>query len=432
MKSKRNNKTVIRISKLFITVFLLHSLALAQSLDKTKLNIVHEKISMTGLLEDIEEQTGFYFSFSPDDFKDRFLKVRFIDRSLSYILEQIFEDQFAYLKNGAEIIVFKNRTPEEGDIPEIADGASPDPVAGEENIQAPREIVRIDTVYKVLRDTLFLKDTVYITDTVLVRDTIYKQKVVKNAHSNNISFKNTLIDDNRPAFYLDAYYAPVIGSTVYGGSNQELGSIYSGAFEDGVSYAAGLNGGVVKNGFIAETGLSIRKVRNKLNYTFNKPEESFYEVDTLDSYYTVADSDTTWFFVTDSLLQVIPGYNEFYHNTNEYTFLDIPFNLGYQLNINRFDLELRAGISLGFLLSKQGYYIADEELYPVKNLDDLESKVAVNGGLSFTGVYHLSKRFGFSGQLNMRTAFSDPFRDSHPVERDRSEFLFRVGIRAKL
>lgn len=416
---------------MFITVFLLHSLALAQSLDKTKLNIVHEKISMTDLLQDIEEQTGFYFSFSPDDFKDRFLKVQFIDRSLSYILEQIFEDQFAYLKNGAEIIVFKNRTPEEGDTPEITDEASPDPVAEEENIHA-REIVRIDTVYKVLRDTLFLKDTVFITDTVVVRDTIYKQKVVKNAHRNNISFKNTLIDDNRPAFYLDAYYAPVIGSTVYGGSNEELSSIYSGAFEDRVSFAAGLNGGVVKNGFIAETGLAIRKVRNSLNYTFNKPEESFYEIDTLDSYYTVADSDTTWFFVTDSSLQVIPGYNEFYQNTNEYTFLDIPFNLGYQLNINRFDLEFRAGISLGFLLSKQGYYIADKELYPVKNLDDLESKVAVNGGLSFTGVYHLNKRFGFSGQLNMRTALSDPFSDSYPVERDRSEFLLRIGIRAKL
>ncbi|HKK10587.1 MAG TPA: hypothetical protein VJ939_07095, partial [Bacteroidales bacterium] len=331
---------------------------------------------MSDLLQDIEEQTGFYFSFSPDDFKDRFLKVRFIDRSLSYILEQIFEDQFAYLKNGSEIIVFKNRTPEEGDTSEIADEASPDPVAEEENIQAPREIIRIDTVYKVLRDTLFLKDTVYITDTVLVRDTIYKQKVVKNAHRNNISFRNTLIDDNRPAFYLDAYYAPVIGSTVYGGSNEELSSVYSGAFEDRVSYAAGLNGGVVKNGFIAETGLAIRMVRNKLNYTFNKPDESFYEVDTLDSYYTVADSDTSWFFVTDSSLQVIPGYNEFYQNTNVYTFLDIPFNLGYQLNINRFDLEFRAGISLGFLLSKQGYYIADEELYPVKNLDNLESKVA--------------------------------------------------------
>ncbi|HKK09395.1 MAG TPA: hypothetical protein VJ939_01100, partial [Bacteroidales bacterium] len=62
----------------------------------------------------------------------------------------------------------------------------------------------------------------------------------------------------------------------------------------------------------------------------------------------------------------------------------------------------------------------------------LESKVAVNGGLSFTGVYHLNKRFGFSGQLNMQTAFSDPFSDSYPVERDRSEFLVRIGIRAKL
>lgn len=432
MKSKRNRKTVIGIFKLFITVFLLHSLAFSQNLQDTKLSLVHEKISMGDLLEDIEQQSDFYFSFSPDDFDERLLKVRFLNRPLSYILDQVFGDQFSYLKNGHEIIVFKNREPAAGK--DIADKQNSQEEAEtvEPPAVLPKEILRIDTVYQVLRDTLLLTDTVFVVDTVLIRDTIYRQKVVKNAHKGNVSFKGTLIDDTRPVFYFDVFYAPIVGSTVFDGGSTQLRSLYSEAFEDKFSYAAGINGGVVKNGFIAETGLAIRKVRNGFSYTYTKPEESFYEVDTLDSYYTVSGSDTSWYYVTDSSMQVIPGYEEFYQNTNEYTFLDVPLNIGYQLKVNRFDLEFKAGLSLAFLLSKQGYYIAEETLYPVKEIENLDSKVGVNGGISLGGVYHINKRIGLSGQLNMRTALSDPFRDAYPVEADRSEFLLRFGIRARL
>jgi hypothetical protein len=432
MKSKKNKETVIGIFKLFITVFLLHSLAFSQSLKETRLSLVHEKISMGDLLKDIEQQSDFYFSFSPDDFDERFLKVRFLNRPLSYILDQVFEDQFSYHKNGYEIIVFKNREPNAKEDLAAEENVREETETDEPPAVLPKEILRIDTVYQVLRDTLLLKDTVYVIDTVLIRDTIYRQKIVKNAHKGNVSFKGTLIDDARPVFYLDIFYAPIVGSTVFDGGNAQLRSLYSEAFEEKFSYAAGINGGVVKNGFIAETGLALRKVRNGFSYTYTKPEESFYEVDTLDSYYTLTGSDTSWYYVTDSSMQVIPGYEEFYQNTNEYTFLDVPLNIGYQLRINNIDLEFKAGLSLAFLLSKQGYYIAAEALYPVKEIKNLDSKLGVNGGISLAGVYHINKRIGLSGQLNMRTALSDPFRDSYPVEADRSEFILRFGIRARL
>lgn len=432
MKSKRNKETVIGIFKLFITVFLLHSLAFTQSLQETKLSLVHEKISIGDLLEDIEQQSDFYFSFSPDDFDERFLKVRFLNRPLSYILEQVFGDRFSFLRNGNEIIVFKNREPDAQEDLAARENVPAETNTDEPPEESPREIVRIDTVYQVLRDTLLLKDTVYVTDTVLIRDTIYRQKVVKNAHKGNVSFKGTLIDDSNPVFYFDVFYAPIVGSTVFDGGNTQLRSLYSEAFEEKFSYAAGMNGGVVKNGLIAETGLAIRKVRNGFSYTYSKPEESFYEVDTLDSYYTISGSDTSWYYVTDSSMQFIPGYEEFYQNTNEYTFLDVPLNIGYQLKINDFDLEFKAGLSLAFLLSKQGYYIAEESLYPVKEIENIDSKPGINGGISLAGVYHINKRIGLSGQLNMRTVLSDPFRDSYPVEADRSEFLLRLGIRATL
>lgn len=433
MKNKWNKRTVIKTLTLIITVFLLQLPVFSQTTDRNKLTLVYDQISMVDLLDAIEEQSDIYFSYSPDDFDDRFFRVKFHDRSIEYVLNQIFNGEYAYVKNANEFILYKIEKKEDAEQSTHTE----DSEKAEQELTPPPEthtdILRIDTVYQVIYDTLIKNDTIFIRDTIMVRDTIYKQKVVKNAHLKGRSFENTLVEDeNKPVYYLDVFYSPVIGSTVFSSPDNELNNAYTDAFTDHTSYAYGLRGGVRKEKIFMESGLSIRKVSERFEHTVIQPEQIVYETDTLDSYYTVSGSDTTWYHITDSTQNVIPGYEQYYKNTNEYMFLDIPVFIGYMFHTGKLDLEMRAGMTLGVLVDKQGYYIADEVGYPARSLEELDGNLSLSGGGSVGLIFRYSKRFGLFGRISMKTRLIDPFHNSYPVNVDRSEFSIKLGIRAYL
>lgn len=430
MRLKKSRKTVINYFTILIAVFLLPLSAYPQD-DESSLTLVHDSISMVDLLQEIEDKTSYYFLYSPDDMQDRFVKVRFQEQNVKYILNQLFNDDLTYSRSGYEVVIFKNRSSDDA----AADVAPPtsDTVDHEEKSGASgTDILRVDTVYQVRYDTILMKDTIVIRDTIMITDTIYKQRVVKNAHKKKISFENTLLDQrHQKKYYLSFHLGPVIGNTVYKGNNRELVDRYSDAFSGAMSYSMGVAGGIRKKNLFAETGLAIRKVREGFEYTFEQPRQTYYETDTLDTYYTVDNGqDTTWYYVTDSTQQVTPGYEEYYDNTNEYTFLDIPVYAGYRVMLGRIDLEMKAGLIVETLLKKEGYAIVDQEHYPVKKLADINSNLGLSGAIEVGGVYNVNNSLGAFAKVNMRTSFVDVFKDTYPLERNSSQVYLKVGLRA--
>jgi|GEM_PF-1278603 hypothetical protein len=429
MRLKKSRKTVIKFCTILIAVFLFPLAASSQD-DKSTLTLVYDKISLVDLLAEIEEQSPYYFLYSPDDLQDRYVKADFQERSVSYILRQVFGEELLFKKSGNEIVVYQNR-----DKQNTETKTAPEISAGEEQQEnadpADEEILRVDTVFQVRYDTIFLKDTVIIRDTVMITDTIFKQKVVKNAYKKKTSFENTLLNQQREQeYYLNFHLGPVIGNTVYEGTKGELVDRYSDAFSGALSYTLGIEGGIRKNNFFAETGLAIRNVREGFEYTFEQPEQTYYETDTLDTYYTLDGQDTTWYFVTDSTQQVIPGYDQYFKNSNEYTFLDIPVYIGYRIMLGRVDLEVKGGVTVEALLKKEGFFIVDEENFPVSNLDELNSNIGLSGRLELGGIYDVNRRLGVFAKINMRTSFVDTFKDSYPVERSSSAVSLKFGLRA--
>lgn len=423
MKKPSTKKTVIKSILLIIAVFLLPDKSISQS-ETEKITLVYDQISVIDLLKEIEEQSTCTFFYSPDDFEDRKLKVEFYDRSIEYILNEIFQEEFLFERNEDEFVIFKN--PDYSDKPrETTETVKGDTL----ETDRPEVRVRVDTVFQVRVDTITQTDTVYVRDTLIVRDTVFRQKVVKNAHKKETSFDNTLIREGETAkFYLSLFAGPVFSDLVYEG-NSPLVETYSDAFSGGFSFAAGAEAGLSKGHFIAETGIALRRITENFEYTFEKPPETFYVTDTLDTYYTVENQDTTWYYVTDSSQQTVPGYEEKYNNLNEYLFVDIPVYLGYRFDIRNTMIELKAGVATSVLLRKTGNYIADEEDGPVKKLAELQSNMAYSGLFEAGGVYYFGKRLGMFGKINLRIPLKDAFHESYPLERKNNEVSVKAGVR---
>ncbi|MGM0566342.1 MAG: hypothetical protein ACQESX_06265 [Bacteroidota bacterium] len=423
MKKPSTKKTVIKSILLIIAVFLLPDKSISQS-ETEKITLVYDQISVIDLLKEIEEQSTCTFFYSPDDFEDRKLKVEFYDRSIEYILNEIFQEEFLFERNEDEFVIFKN--PDYSDKPrETTETVQGDTL----ETDRPEVRVRVDTVFQVRVDTITQTDTVYVRDTLIVRDTVFRQKVVKNAHKKETSFDNTLIREGETAkFYLSFFAGPVFSDLVYEG-NSPLVETYSDAFSGGFSFAAGAEAGLSKGHFIAETGIALRRITENFEYTFEKPPETFYVTDTLDTYYTVENQDTTWYYVTDSSQQTVPGYEEKYNNLNEYLFVDIPVYLGYRFDIRNTMIELKAGVATSVLLRKTGNYIADEEDGPVKKLAELQSNMAYSGLFEAGGVYYFGKRLGMFGKINLRIPLKDAFHESYPLERKNNEVSVKAGVR---
>ncbi len=423
MKNLSIKKTVIKSILLIIAVFLLPDRSFPQN-ETDKITLVYDQISVIDLFKEIEDQSGCTFFYSPDDFDDRKLKVEFYGRTIEHILNEIFEDEFSFKRNENEFVIFRN--PDYSNKPHEATEA----VEGDTlDTDRPEVRVRVDTVFQVRIDTIIQKDTVYIRDTLIVRDTVFRQKVVKNAHKKETSFENTLIREGETTqFYLSFFGGPVFSDLVYEGS-RPLVETYSDALSGGVSFALGAEAGLSKGNFIAETGIALRRISESFEYIFEKPPETFYVTDTLDAYYVVENQDTTWYYVTDSSQQTIPGYEEKYNNLNEYLFVDIPVYLGYRFDIRNTIIELKTGVATSVLLRKTGNYIADEEDGPVKTLDELQSNIAYSGLFEVGGVYYFGKRLGMFGKINLKIPLKDAFHESYPLERKNNEVSIKAGLR---
>lgn len=423
MKKPSTKKTVIKSLLLIIAVFLLPDKTISQN-ETGKITLVYDQISVIDLLKEIEEQSACTFFYSPDDFEGRKLKVEFYDRTIEYILNEIFEDEFSFKRNENEFVIFRNQqySDKSDETTETVKGDTLD-------TDRPEVRVRVDTVFQVRIDTIIQMDTVYVRDTLIVRDTVFRNKMVRNAHKKETSFENTLIREGQTTqFYLNLFAGPVFSDLVYEGDTP-LVDTYSDAFSRGFSFAAGAEAGLSKGHFIAETGVALRRVTENLEYTFEKPPETFYVTDTLDAYYTVENQDTTWYYVTDSSQQSTPGYEEKFNNLNTYLFMDIPVYLGFRFGIRNTMIELKAGIATSVLLRKSGNYISDEEDAPVKNLDELQSNIAYSGLFEAGGVYYFGKRLGMFGKINLRIPIKDAFHESYPLERKNNEVAIKAGLR---
>ncbi|MCF8309649.1 MAG: hypothetical protein K9I68_11630 [Bacteroidales bacterium] len=435
-----HKNAVVKSWILLATVFFVTTAAFSQSDDpiNKKLTIVEGKVAVIDLLKKIEDKSAVYFSYSPDFFEGEVVKVKFLDRSIEYILEQLLLPEFKYMVNGKEVVIYKNSSYQESETGQstensgIADETiSQDTASADMTEERDAAEIRYDTVFLTKYDTISTIDTMLVRDTVIIKDTVYVKKPVKEPYKNSSLFRNTTLEDlKNKDNYLEIYGGPVFNNFEFTGASSRLINLTEKAYKARPSYEAGLLAGRHFNPFLLEVGLGLRYITEDFTYTYSRPSETYYEIDTIDSYYTIQDQDTTWYYVTDSTLQTVPGTSEQYRNTNHLTFVDIPISAGYKFNVGKLTVNLKIGIINSFLVEKDGYYIDRGEFNPVGSYRDVEmNSYVMSGSLSTGVVYYLNDFMAVSGNLHFRKTFNPLFEQKIPVSRNHTYMTGAVGIR---
>jgi len=97
------------------------------------------------------------------------------------------------------------------------------------------------------------------------------------------------------------------------------------------------------------------------------------------------------YYQYDSIVHNLDSAENKLSAKNRFSYLTIPFLIGYNLNYKKLDFNLRVGISYSYLLSKKGQYI-NYQLLDFENA--LPKKHLFNYILSPTLSYAVSKNIG--------------------------------------
>lgn len=218
------------------------------------------------------------------------------------------------------------------------------------------------------------------------------------------------------------------------------------------AYDAGLRIEAHGKNFLVETGLNFMQISQKANYSsfdffvrdstiWSFWDSSYVEIDTIDSYFQIIGSDTSWFYVTetneiflhDSSSTDITDtiHNEKIHNfANRYKYFEIPLIVGYSFRKGRLNTSLKAGIISSFLWEISGQSMAGQSENDVISLsrDDFPT-VRFDIYSSLEARYSIGSRYFVFGEMFYRQSLSPIFSRNNVNYRFSSYGLkFGTGI----
>lgn len=373
-----------------------------------KYNLIVSDQTLGAVLDQLSRTAGVTFSYNPDQIGiNRKISLRITQKTLPEIMEQLFDSgTFDFRQKGNQIVIF-SRNAKETDRPASS--------ITENFINESSG--KTDTVY-VVKERL-VTETLTRVDTLIKRDTLY---IVEKQPENKIGSKD--IFRNNPPMYarlkpelsVDAglKVAALFSHRNYKATDgfDELLEAYiqadSGfAFSGSVGIALNLN----YNRLTFTTGLDVVQLAHRFNYNFITATGGYYLKDTLDKYYTLSNSDTTWFYLVDSSYLPEDTKQFRYNTTVKYRYLDFPLMIQYNLPVARNLFYFNAGIIAGVSVGRSGYYLANDnqtvaELTTLKNRPILFS-AKVGAGISLP----VSSKLVLNAGVHYRQALQSIYRD---------------------
>lgn len=343
---------------LVLTVFLFafNSQLLSQvSLFSKKVTVDIKNQPVSFVLKSIGNQVGAKFSYDPlvIDAK-RVVTVKEANQPLGEVLVRLFNNPaIAFKQVGNQIVIFST-------IEKQVQNNTPDNKNGKPVVTNP-----IDTIYIYKRDTITYvrTDTVYRytveikTDTVVKHDTILiKQPLPSRKY--RIKQKDKFFSIEPYAGYM--YCKPVFGKEP---NYDELYDLTIKASSPRYSnFTGGLNLGYTYKAFATSTGLSYTRYSDNFNFIKTEYTGGYYDVDTVETYFSVHGTDTSWYFIKDSTYLPVESHETRIRNNNSYSYLEIPLQLSIRLlNTERVSLWTDAAVIGGFLLHNDVYSFDPEE-----------------------------------------------------------------------
>ena len=167
-------------------------------------------------------------------------------------------------------------------------------------------------------------------------------------------------------------------------------------------------------------------------------DTSYVEIDTIDSYYQIVGSDTSWIYITesntinlsDSSYSIVTDTlkDEKSHTfSNRYKYIEIPLIIGYSINNGRFTTSLKAGVITSFLWNAQGKSITGQsanDIYSITH-DDFPS-VRLDLYSAIETRYLIRTRYFIFGEAYYRQTVS-PFTKQNHISYRFNSYGLKLG-----
>lgn len=348
--------------KLFFTCFgfcFLISFAHSQSKLDNKITVLCKNTSLINAIKSISKEGDINFTFDPSIIPNKTIFKSYQEKSVRFILNDILSGlEISFVELSGQVILYRSDEgfgflPKKVSEP-IEDSvvveevpkkkASPQPPE-KKSQQMPDTIVinHYDTIIEVRHDTVVLiqKDTIIIEilkiDTIVLLDTSTIYDRIYNP-----------IDQNKykPWFSTVLLYSfqPIINYSITDTDNQLFAENLSERINiskvQGNSILAKVNAQFSR--FSVQTGLGIHQLTQNFEH-INESFDGYFRNDTIETYYTLQNTDTNWIYVTEENWVETSEIIRNNSMVNSYSLL-IPLHFGYNARIKKFNFELSAGI----------------------------------------------------------------------------------------
>jgi hypothetical protein len=340
-------------------------------------NLEMNDIKVSTLLNKLKDDYNLNLSYNAGDAAfDKIVSFKAKDKTVEEVLSTVLQMigyQFKNIDN--QFVIFSMKIPAETDNtvsqPPIILKKIQQPTS--DTIFIDRLILKTDTLVRI--NTIIKRDTVIHTDTI----TIYKETVpekvsgkIKNIRAD--VFNNDTRRNKGWAFGF-SYGRLLTDYKITGIGNEKtlpdlIDKSEHWSFRSNI---LSVNAYYNFNRFKAGATVDFSSITSKFNFNKVTSTGGLFDVDTLDSYYTITGIDTNWVYIQDSTWVPVNRTEYYYSQINSLSYLNFQLNAAYAVVHNRnFELCLQAGISLNHLLSAKGSTIDKSFDYEVINFNEIE------------------------------------------------------------
>lgn len=263
-------------------------------------------------------------------------------------------------------------------------------------------------------------------------------------------------DDDIWYWSLDGYFSPSYSIHCTANTHDSDYSLQTSLIEQkpAFSYTLGANIIFHTKNTILQTGITYTSLREKLycsenitridsSYYYDYFETTYFETVIVDSYYQVSNGDTTWYYVnkeewitkTDSSL--ITDYdtvvaeieNEY---LNKYSYLQVPFIIGYSFDHRKFTYSVKGGIVACFFIKAQGRTIKGNENTDVVVTNDLPFKSPYFLFQASVGIsYNLYKNTSLFLEPRYKCSINSLYKNYYSISHKYHSFGINFGLKYK-
>ena len=398
-----------------ISFLLLSVLDLSGQNNSISFSVENERLS--AVLSRLSQESGLKFSYnSGDELFSKRVSYSVVEKPPLSILEDLLENTtHTYKQIGNQVVIFRRKDA----------GTTKDEDNSEEPVVviATQDIVPVTIIYDTvfIRDTLtqILVDTLRVTDTVFVEKVVYQQEIDQSNNSDTTDSFNPETARSQ-GWSGTAFFTPIISA---------FSMVENESALDVRNFSMGIEVTKAFDKLSVSASFKLTHFGERFNHTYSFTQGGFYRTDTIDEYYTVVETDTNWYYVTDSLWQPT-DYKEYNYNIkNKIGYLDFAIGASYVFYTqNQFKLYGTAGLQMNILIYKSGLAIPNQDKPESVDFADLNfSTPAFLYMLGAGARYRISDRIDFNPELYYFRAFNQAV-DDYPVAKKVNGLGLKFGL----